>query len=98
MAQNINPFYSSQNTPNKATEEKQNIPKDNHAVSKRYDASCIYYLKEKLFAKPVPKSFLLSTAMNLFFTVSLTYCTTTNISSNRYTKSHNLFAMFGRNI
>ncbi|XP_078038006.1 ubiquitin conjugating enzyme vih [Augochlora pura] len=35
MAQNINPFYSSQNAPNKATEEKQSIPKDNHAVSKR---------------------------------------------------------------
>ena len=36
MAQNINPFYSSQNAPSKAAEEKQNIPKDNHAVSKRY--------------------------------------------------------------
>lgn len=35
MAQNINPFYSSQNAPSKATEEKQNIPKDKHAVSKR---------------------------------------------------------------
>lgn len=35
MAQNINPFYSSQSTPNKAKEEKQNVPKDNHAVSKR---------------------------------------------------------------
>lgn len=35
MAQNINPFYSSQNTPSKATEEKQSKPKDNHAVSKR---------------------------------------------------------------
>ncbi|CAL7934697.1 unnamed protein product [Xylocopa violacea] len=35
MAQNINPFYSSQNAPSKAAEEKQNIPKDNHAVSKR---------------------------------------------------------------
>lgn len=35
MAQNINPFYSSQNTPSKAAEEKQNIPKDKHAVSKR---------------------------------------------------------------
>lgn len=35
MAQNVNPFCSSQNTPNKAAEEKQNVPKDNHAVSKR---------------------------------------------------------------
>lgn len=35
MAQNVNPFYSSQNTSNKAAEEKQNAPKDNHAVSKR---------------------------------------------------------------
>ncbi|XP_051168703.1 ubiquitin-conjugating enzyme E2 C [Leptopilina boulardi] len=35
MAQNINPFYSSQNPQNKAKEEKPNLPKDNHAVSKR---------------------------------------------------------------
>lgn len=35
MAQNINPFYSSPSANSKATEEKQNIPKDNHAVSKR---------------------------------------------------------------
>lgn len=36
MAQNVNPFSSTQNTPTKATEEKQSLPKDNHAVSKRY--------------------------------------------------------------
>lgn len=36
MAQNINPFYSSQNPQNKSKEEKPNLPKDNHAVSKRY--------------------------------------------------------------
>ncbi|KAK0099162.1 hypothetical protein PV326_004321 [Microctonus aethiopoides] len=35
MAQNINPFYSSPSANSKAKEEKQNIPKDNHAVSKR---------------------------------------------------------------
>jgi len=37
MAQNINPFSSTQNTPPKATEGKQPMPKDNHAVSKRYE-------------------------------------------------------------
>ena len=37
MAQNVNPFSpQTGNTPTKATEEKQNLPKDNHAVSKRY--------------------------------------------------------------
>jgi len=36
MAQNVNPFSSTQNTPTKAAEEKQSLPKDNHAVSKRY--------------------------------------------------------------
>ncbi|EFN64120.1 Ubiquitin-conjugating enzyme E2 C [Camponotus japonicus] len=35
MAQNVNPFSSTQNTPTKAAEEKQSLPKDNHAVSKR---------------------------------------------------------------
>ncbi|KAL0102940.1 hypothetical protein PUN28_018324 [Cardiocondyla obscurior] len=35
MAQNVNPFSSMQNTPTKAAEEKQSLPKDNHAVSKR---------------------------------------------------------------
>ncbi|XP_011504389.1 PREDICTED: ubiquitin-conjugating enzyme E2 C [Ceratosolen solmsi marchali] len=35
MAQNINPFYSSHGAQSKAREEKQNMPKDNHAVSKR---------------------------------------------------------------
>ncbi|XP_043270025.1 ubiquitin-conjugating enzyme E2 C [Venturia canescens] len=35
MAQNINPFYLSQSTSNKSKEEKQTVPKDNHAVSKR---------------------------------------------------------------
>ncbi|XP_015117020.1 ubiquitin-conjugating enzyme E2 C [Diachasma alloeum] len=35
MAQNINPFYSSPSANSKAREEKQNVPKDNHAVSKR---------------------------------------------------------------
>lgn len=40
MAQNINPFYSSQNPQNKAKEEKPNLPKDNHAVSKRYANEC----------------------------------------------------------
>ncbi|KAH0948186.1 hypothetical protein HN011_012317 [Eciton burchellii] len=35
MAQNVNPFSSTQNTPPKATEGKQPMPKDNHAVSKR---------------------------------------------------------------
>jgi len=37
MAQNVNPFSSTQNTPPKATEGKQPMPKDNHAVSKRYE-------------------------------------------------------------
>jgi hypothetical protein len=37
MAQNINPFYSSHGAQSKAREEKQNMPKDNHAVSKRYE-------------------------------------------------------------
>jgi len=39
MAQNVNPFSSMQNTPTKAAEEKQSLPKDNHAVSKRYAES-----------------------------------------------------------
>lgn len=47
MAQNINPFYSSQNAPSKPAEEKQNIPKDNHAVSKRY-ANFIKYFEYTL--------------------------------------------------
>lgn len=38
MAQNVNPFSSMQNTPTKAAEEKQSLPKDNHAVSKRYES------------------------------------------------------------
>lgn len=41
MAQNVNPFSSTQNTPTKATEEKQSLPKDNHAVSKRYVKSSL---------------------------------------------------------
>lgn len=39
MAQNVNPFSAMQNTPTKAAEEKQSLPKDNHAVSKRYAGS-----------------------------------------------------------
>ncbi|OXU23651.1 ubiquitin-conjugating enzyme E2 C [Nasonia vitripennis] len=35
MAQNINPYYSSQGAQSKSREEKQSMPKDNHAVSKR---------------------------------------------------------------
>ena len=35
MAQNINPYYSAQGAHSKGKEEKQNMPKDNHAVSKR---------------------------------------------------------------
>lgn len=52
MAQNINPFYSSQNTPSKAAEEKQNIPKDKHAVSKRY-ANFFEYLKYTTDLAPI---------------------------------------------
>jgi ubiquitin-conjugating enzyme E2 C len=35
MAQNVNPYHSSHGAQGKSREEKQSMPKDNHAVSKR---------------------------------------------------------------
>lgn len=99
MAQNINPFYSSQNAPSKAAEEKQNISKDKHAVSKRY-ANFFEYLKNTTDLAPVYYLFitiLLSIAISDSFHFMLKVSYSKYVSyCNSNTRIHNLFTMFQR--
>lgn len=99
MAQNINPFYSSQNAPSKAAEEKQNISKDKHAVSKRY-ANFFEYLKNTTDLAPVYYLFitiLLSIAIpdSFHFMLKVSYSKYVSYC-NSNTRIHNLFTMFQR--